>query len=536
MPIRDRRNIEERRAGSRTKEMLRLEPLEDRQFLSTAAGTAPDLVAVGFQSATTGDWGSPLRIVGDVVNQGNADASGPFSVDVFVSVSPTPNLDAVKIDSISFPDGLGVGESFTIDQEVDLPALPLSGVGADGAIHLGLVVDASRDVAELNETNNLGQGTGHDSSLVLIVPKVQADPQPISFTLGQSTALWGDTVPLELTLENNTAGMAPGSIVRIMLTPVGAAPGTGFDVTLAGEIELPDVLPHQQLGPIQGTVTLPPGPPTDFPAAGEFVAWVVTDAENDINPQLRPLNLRGQGVDWTILGIAMDPSAPPDNPNAPKTDLAVADLLTPGTTLAWGSRFQVAATVSNPSEIDSPPLRARFLLGGPNGELNNALVLGFAELPEGLAAGASTTIHQELKLPGNIPGVNLGAGLGRIVLQVDPDNEVEELTASNNSAFSAPMTLGFQAPEPPGFGQSPAPTPNPEPAPQPTTPPTPPPTPSPSARAARIQEFQLRRQQLQETMRAALEERLAQMRIRRDQLRAGRPANPILRFNSGSSS
>ena len=175
-----RRGAAKRRGGLRGAAILRFEPLESRQLLSTTTATAtvggPDLAAVATGADAYSDWGGPIHVSGTVQNIGNADAAGDFKVDVYVSSTPTPDASAVKIGTVDVPDGLKAGAQASFSQDFDLPPTAVSGVGADGAIYIGLVADSQGNIAETNEANNYGQRLGHGLGAGADPPAVAGQP------------------------------------------------------------------------------------------------------------------------------------------------------------------------------------------------------------------------------------------------------------------------------------------------------------------------------------------------------------------------
>ncbi|WP_161602426.1 CARDB domain-containing protein, partial [Tautonia marina] len=452
MATHDRRDAKGRRSGSRGPSILRFEPLEGRQLLAANFGSAlagargPDLVAVSFRSDSTGDWGESINISGTLRNEGNVDAASPFKVDVYVSAAPDRSTGAVRIGSVEF-DGVKAGDEVEFQETLDLPPVAVPGMSSDDAVHIGLVVDAGNAVAEVNQANNVDRGLNIDSAVVRIVPQASAHLEVRSVEFENPSPNWGELVQVTARIENTHPGRAPASVARVVLTPPNIPAGTGQDVTLVGDLEVRELQPYSS-AKVSGYVRLPDGPPKDFPEAGGFIARVVADAGYDVHPVFAPQAPQGRGIDWEVLTITPASDADPVDPNLARPDLAASTLLTPGATLTWGGTFQVAATVTNQGPASAGPLHLRFLLAGPNGELNNALVLGDALLENGLAAGASQTVNQTLKLPGKLPfNIPLGDGIGRLVVQVDPENLVDESSISNNFALSVPMTLKLPVPE-----------------------------------------------------------------------------------------
>lgn len=462
-----RRNIRADRPHPRSRGsmILRFEPLEDRQVLSTLAtamGGAPvpptqpaaDLVVQGVQTETFRAWGDPVRVQGTVQNQGNAGVDKDFQIDVYVSARPSIDSSSVKIGTIDITDPVAAGGSLSFDQSFDLPGSAIAGLGQDQAIYIGTVVDATSLVPESNERNNVNRAQGIDSAVVVITERTPAQLVAKSFSIAEKSPNWGDEVTVTLRVENTRAGEAPATRALVVMTPLGAVPGSGQDVTIADDLEVP-ALGAFGMTEVSKKIKLPPGPATGSPATGGYVLWVRTDASFQTNPINTPVLLQSEGVDYQRVNIGSKTGQTPTPTSGP--DLATADVLTPGTPLTWGSPFQVATTVVNRGEADSGPLRVRFLLGGPNGELTNALVLGDATI-DNLKAGESLSIVQNLKLPSRLPfDMTLTPGQGRIVAVVDPENKFVEPDEANNRASSA--ILSIQVPTSNTTPATPAPSP-----------------------------------------------------------------------------
>ncbi len=524
MPTNDRRAAARRRAWGRGPKILRFEPLEERQLLSTfgagtegdstaditsAAPVGPDLISIDFQTDSTVDWGTPLQAQGTIKNQGNATAREAFQIDVYVSSAPKiGDGPSIKLGSVAVPEGLKAGESFAFEEDWTMPTLPLPGVGGDNAVYVSMVVDGLNQVAETDEMNNLWQGRGIDSSLVLITPQKDAALVGRSFQIDRTSATWGDEIEVHARIENVLSGQAPITEARVVLVPSDKAPGGEHDVTI-GRLEVPEFTGHSTRE-ISGKVKLPDAPPPGFPNDSTFLVALIPDADKQVNPMLTPVILQGRGLDWDVLALTIDPKAPPEtNPTLP--DLAPSEVLAPGTPLVWGQDFQVAVNIRNLGQANAGSLRVRFLLAGPNGETTNALVLGDTTIP-GIATGETRSLIRMLRLPGRLPfGMTPGDGLGRIVVQVDPDNDIAEANETNNTSASGQVTLRLVVPDDPS---PPAPRPNPTPPRPPGNPTTPSPTPprqtpTPPPLTGR-EAFQQRMQERRERLQAMREELLKQ--------------------------
>lgn len=441
MPTDRRRAAARRRAWGRGRMILRFEPLEARNLLSTGGNAAatplPDLVGSAFDTLHNLDWGDTFHARGAVLNQGAAPVATPFHVDFYAS--PTPGLSsstAVLLGQATVPAGLQPGQSAPIDQVLSLPIVPLSGVGADNAIYVDMVVDPDNTVAESNKQNNYGLGQGYDLSLVTITPHQPADLVGASLGVYPDQASWGTTLKVAAQVQNNGPGDAPATRARVVLTPTGSTPGGPADVTV-GSLSVPAIAANQT-DLVTGSVTLPAAPPASLAGVSQFVLSVVQDADFVTNPVVPHTASRGIGFDRVNLTLA-----PPSDPNAalgPKPDLTPATVQAPSQPIAFGQTFQVTTSIQNKGNLDAGPYRVRFLLVGTNGDLTQGLFLGDTTL-QGLKAGYGQDVVQTLKFPSRLPDGVAVSSQARIAVEVDPENTIDEANKANNAAVSGVVNL-----------------------------------------------------------------------------------------------
>lgn len=441
MPTDRRRAAARRRAWGRGPMILRFEPLEGRQLLSTSGTTTPlpDLAGASFDTLHNLDWGDSFHARGSVINNGNAAVTTPFHVDFYAS--PTPGLTAttaVFLGEATVPAGLQPGQKAPIDQVISLPTTPISGVDSNNTIYVEMVTDPQGAVAESSKTNNYGLGQGYDLSMVTIVPHQPANLVPASIGVYPDQAQWGSTVKVTFQTRNDGAGDAPATRGRVVLTPLGTAPGGSGDVTV-GNLSIPAV-PAGQTAVVNGDITLPAVPPAAFSGVSQYILSVVQDSDFAINPIAPHSATGGIGFDMANVSIAL-----PANPSAslgPKPDLTPVSVLAPMLPINFGQTFQVTTSIHNVGNLDSGPYRVRFLLVGSNGDLSQGLFLGDATVG-GLKAGYGQDLVQTIKFPSKLPaGVTLG-NQARIAVEVDPENTIDESSKTNNAALSGVVSLGI---------------------------------------------------------------------------------------------
>lgn len=435
-----RRSEGRRRAWGRGPMILRFDSLEKREVLSTAAHHLPDLVGSSLVVVQSADWGDTVTVTGQVTNQGEGNAVGPFNVAIYAGSRPTIARTSVLLGEVTLPDGLAAGQSIPFTTTVKLPANPVPGMGGSGMLNLGLKVDPEKKVAESNDRNNSGIGPGYDQALVQIAPTQPAQLIATSVGIYPATATWGQTLSVTTQITNRSYGAAPPTRAQVVLTPAGIAQGTGADVTL-GSITVPAIQPWQTVN-VEKSFTLPAIPPVLLSGPTSFTLTILPDADfltNLIGPHYA---IGGTGIDQAAVTINLPAgtTTPPVQSNLP--DLAVSTVSLSTTDLIWGGSFDISTSVQNMGTVDPGPFRVRFLLVGPSGNTNRTVFLGDAIIP-GLAPGYSQAITQTVSLPSRLPsGILLdGIGTAKIVAIADPENGLNETFKNNNTATSSPVSL-----------------------------------------------------------------------------------------------
>lgn len=436
MPTDQRRAAARRRAWGRGPIILRFEPLEGRALLSNTP--LPDLVSADFDTLHNLDWGDTFHAKGDILNQGNAPVTTPFHVDVYASPTAAIGADSVLLGEVTIPAGLQPGEKAPFDQILNLPPAPINKVDASGSVYVGLVIDREGAVPESDKSNNFNMGQGVDTSLVTITPHQPVSLAATSLGVYPDQARWGGTVQVTTQVQNNAPGNAPPTRALVVLTPAGSVPGGPADVTI-GNLDVPAIAAYQT-ATVSRTVDLPTVPPSGLANATKFTLSVVQDGDFLTNALSPHAATRGPGFDMTPLAIAAPQD--PGQSLGPKPDLAAVGLKAPTLPITWGQNFQVTATVQNQGKLESGKYQVRFLLVGTDGSLKNSLFLGDATL-DSLKAGYRQDVVQTIKLPSHLPdGLALNAGsVGRIAVEVDPENVLDESNKTNNVAVSDVVTL-----------------------------------------------------------------------------------------------
>lgn len=439
MPNDQRRANARRRAWGRGPMVLRFEPLEGRELLATTAVALPDLTAAQFDVPSLLDWGDAFQARGEILNQGDAPASSPFHVNIYASTTPGLTADSVLIGQVNIPAGLGPGLRLPFSQEVRLPMTAPPGIAPSGSLFIGLQVDPDGFVVEGNESNNSGNGLGLDTTAVTIAPRLPSALAGNSIGVYPDQTQWGQSIKVSAQIRNEGAGDAPPTRARVVLTPSGHAPGSGYDVTV-GSLQVPAVA-NGQMALVSQTIDLPSVPPVLLSGSDQFLISIAQDADFVADPFSPHRANRGPGIDMAPVLISA-PSGYALDPNSPLPDLVTASVQAPTLPLAMGQTFQVTATVQNQGQLDSGPFRVRFLLVGTDGSLETAMFLADATLA-GLKSGFGQDVVQTLRLPGNLPrGATLDPNARvRIAVLIDPDSVFDEWNKSNNLGISDVVSL-----------------------------------------------------------------------------------------------
>ena len=375
MPFTDkRRAAARRRAWGRGPMILRFEPLEGRQLLSTSTTPLPDLTGTSFTTPQTLNWGDSFDAVGVVSNQGNATATSAFQVDIYASPTPGYGAGSQILGVATIPAGLAAGAQAPFDQKVALPTNPL---GTTGSVYVGMVIDPANVIPESLKTNNLDVGDGYDESVV----SISAGPTAalVGTSLVTSTAdtdQWGGALQVTQQIANMGNADSPPTRALVVLTPSGVAPGGPSDVTIA-DLSVPAIAAGQSTTVTQ-TFNLPETPPPLLASSTDFTLSVVQDADYLTNQLYPHVATQGIGFDEAPISISTPSYAPPLSSTLPA--LAVTEVQTDSANVKWGQNFQVAAEIQNSGNIDSGAFRVRYLLVGDNESTSGAIFLGDATI------------------------------------------------------------------------------------------------------------------------------------------------------------
>jgi CARDB len=454
MPAYDRRARARRKAWGRGPTILRFEPLEGRELLSTAAVPAPDLVATSFDTLHNMYWGDSFQAVGTIANKGTAPTTGPFSVNVYATSSQTLDANAVFVGTIAITTPIQPGATAKFDQTMTLPVMPVPNLGKAPSFYLELLVNPGNPDHEPNTADKQGLGQGFDTSVVTITPHQPSNLVGSGFQLSTNTATWGGVVQVSAQFTNAGPGDAPATRANIVATPAGQTPGGASDFTL-GSINVPALPANQSLN-LQTNITLPAVPPSVLANAPSLTLSLVQDVDFQANPIGPHSATRGVGLDSATLAVTT--ASPTLTTPSTLPQLAVASIQVPSTPLAWGQTTQIGVSLENRGTADASAFRVQFALVDPNNP-GPALVLANTTV-SGLKAGFSQSVLQTIKMPATIAGtVPPATAQGVIQVTIDPEHVVDQTTRTSNSLASSVITINLVNFDGHGTVITPTPTP-----------------------------------------------------------------------------
>lgn len=364
--------------------------------LTVRPATAVDLIVSDGSAPTSASPGQSVSVSVEVTNQGTA-AAGAFRVGFYVSLRPALTTADTRLGTCAFTS-LAAGARGRCSAVVTIPAnLPL------GQYTAGAIVDDLNQIAETDETNNVGPAPepltiGRQTLPDLIITDGSAPP---TGTTGQ---------PVRLSVQVRNQGTATASAFRLgyylstdsLITrsdiQVGTCnfPSLGVEVsaTCSGNVTLP--------------LTLAPG--TYFVGAIADDTDQVRESDENNNSALAENQMvvtRGLAPDLTVTGLT-----------APET-------------VRPGDRPNIVSAIRNQGTADAGAFRLGYYLSTDAIITTGDILLGTCAYA-GLAAGANSGCAGPLLFPATLtPGRYY---LGAIV---DDQNQVVELSETNNSRATA---------------------------------------------------------------------------------------------------
>jgi hypothetical protein len=360
----DRRARARRKAWGRGPMILRFDPLEGRQLLSTLTPEAPASGAVP---------GAAEILAAPVLATDPAPGDLASTTVVNLSATATSNTDPV--------------------------AIPFS-AGEDPA--------ASGPAAGGGEATTTSVTPTTPTTTPPVAPADRPDLVPVAFGT-KSNLAWGERFTAQGAVRNegNTATPAGVKVDVYASTSPQLAPGAVY----VGSATIDQPIAPGGTAEFTGSMI---APPIAFTASPNYYFTLKVDGDGVV-AETDEANNGGGGVAPTAAVQVV----PERTAELAATSFAAVPLL--NGTLRWGRTLQVEATIANgASGVTAPPTRARIVAyakgGSPDG--TGAVTVGELFAPA-LPGGATTTLRGTIYLPLQTPGAL--AGQSAITFTIVPD-------------------------------------------------------------------------------------------------------------------
>ncbi len=501
MPSRDRRAEGRQRARGRGPVILRFEPLEGRQLLSSislggsgvgGSSSAASVSSTSTSTSTTASTGTQTSTSSSTNTSSATGTNIATAVSTVVNqatgTTSTANQSLPDLISTSFsaPAKLTWGQTFhaigTVTNQgtatttspftVDIYASPRSQV-VTGAVDIGSVsvpaglapgASYQYDLQTTTPSQPLTYLDGQTFYLTAVVDSTnnvvesnEANNANLGL-IGQDTAavtLGTSTPNLQAAGLSVTPGVVQwGQTLHVTATVAnnggGDAPATNARIVLApaGKDPLGSLgytigsvaMPSVTAGSsvsASQNITLPANPPSELAGYTSFTLSMITDSTGAANPVQTNPTFQGTGIDQAPLVVA----APQPTSSKPLQPNLVAAAIDAPSAISWGQTFVVKTNVINLDAGAAGPFKVGFYLSESDTANTPLLSLGEASVA-GLASGQSVSLTQTLQLPSTVPaGLNPSATAGRIVVKVDPEHVIDDSNLSDNALGSSPLTL-----------------------------------------------------------------------------------------------
>ncbi|HVX86712.1 MAG TPA: CARDB domain-containing protein [Phycisphaerae bacterium] len=168
----------------------------------------PDIAVTDSSADTTAAAGGPINVSWTITNQGTGEAVGTWYDNVYLSTSPTPDLNsAIPLGSIA-GSPLAPGASYTRNETFTLPGL------APGNYYVYIDSDLYDELPENNLANNVSAA----NPVTITAPQVDLT---VSIDSAPTTIVAGDTGSISYTVTNlGTADTTRSVYVEAFLSPV----------------------------------------------------------------------------------------------------------------------------------------------------------------------------------------------------------------------------------------------------------------------------------------------------------------------------
>ncbi len=364
--------------------------------LTVRVAPAVDLIVSDGSAPTSASPGQNVSVSVEVTNQGTGVA-GAFRVGFYVSLRPALTATDTRLGTCAF-SSLAAGAKATCSVVVTIPANLALGQYTAGAI-----VDDLNQVAETNETNNVGLAPnpltiGRQTMPDLIITDGSA---PATGTAGQ---------PVRITVEIQNQGTAAAGAFRLGTYLSVDSVITRTDIQI-GTCNFPG-LAVDASSTCGGNVTLPA-----TLAPGTYYVGAIVDDTDQVRESDENNN--------TVLAPNQMVVA-----RAAAADLTVVGLTAPDTVTA-GDRPNITSSIRNQGTADAGAFRLGYYLSTDATITTADIPLGTCSYT-GLAAGANSGCAGPLLFP-----ASLTPGRYYLGVIVDDLNQVTESNEANNTRATA---------------------------------------------------------------------------------------------------
>jgi RHS repeat-associated protein len=379
-----------------------------------------DLQVISATASTTGDSGQPISVSWTVSNEGfGPTPTSNWTDRVYLSTTPAFNSNtAILLGNFAHKGGLNAVDQYTRTESVALPG------GISGDYYLFVATDADSQVFEHVDGYDAEANNG----------KVSATPIAITLTPPPDLQVSALTLPA-------IADSGQGALVNWTVTNTGTK-STGVSnwsdrIILSADNDLSTTNDNVELGTIAHSgalaagasytqsqnVVLPKG------INGNYHVFVTADVGNQV------AEYTGENNNAASATLAVNLT--------PQPDLRVTNLTVPAG--ASGKGLLVSWTVTNAGSGATPLQEGTWTDGlylSVDGtlNLNSAIALGQVQHNGSLAAGASYTASQTVKLPMGL------SGNYQLLVVADASNAVFESTSEVNNATAAALSITLTPP------------------------------------------------------------------------------------------
>ncbi|MEL6431542.1 MAG: CARDB domain-containing protein [Planctomycetota bacterium] len=370
----------------------------------------PDLVVTAFTtpgpSTVDADGTAPLGLQFDVVNTGVVPAPATTAT-VYLSPDAAISFSDIALGSVDVPAldvGAGAGRTTNLTVPGGIPS---------GSYRVGLWIDATELVPELDEGNNLLVEPG----LLDVVGDVAAEPNLVAELIDsvRTSAAPGDSFQVVTRVGNSGDLSSPAFRIVTVLSTDDVIEGTD---TVIGSRLVPFGLGGGFASVASGPVNVPSSLPD-----GTYYLGVFADADDSV---VEP--------DESDNGLAASGTFEVRTPPPPAPNLVVSSVTVPAGVSGAGAVFDVQHEVRNSGDLDAGSFRVGIYLSEDDAIETSDTLLA-TRVVTALAAGGTSSAPTAAQIPPGTP-----AGTWYVGVIVDDTDSVAESNEGDNGR-TAPETV-----------------------------------------------------------------------------------------------